>query len=74
MLGRPLDDGLQNIPLVGADNPRFQEMRRQRTIRTFMMFLMMLILMDGEEPKNRQVRKNRENKYLRQKKINIIAE
>lgn len=74
MLGRPLplDDAFQNSGL-GPDNPRMQELRRQRTIRTFMMFLTMLILMDGEEPKNRQLRKNREMKYLRHRKSGLVS-
>lgn len=74
MLGRPLplDDAFQNSAL-GPDNPRMQELRRQRTIRTFMMFLTMLILMDGEEPRNRQLRKNREMKYLRHRKSGLLS-
>jgi len=57
MLGDALETGVS----PGNETPRMLEMRRQRTIRTFMMFLMMLILMDGEEPKNRQMRIKREN-------------
>jgi len=63
MLGRPmpLDDAFQTGFTPGNETPRMLELRRQRSIRTFMMFLMMLILMDGEEPKNRQMRIKREN-------------
>jgi len=74
MLGRPmpLDDAFQTGFTPGNETPRMLELRRQRSIRTFMMFLMMLILMDGEEPKNRQMRIKREN--LRRAKSLLSAD